>query len=171
MAWWWTIVQQYRVPGIHILDLIEEGNAGLTRAAGAFDPVRGYKFSTVFDLRHILCASFLEWAGFTVQLLEFMRVVSIAARQRTPSPQCNAQRHACSIEPNRFHAGVIPGFEPRAPRAALLALATLCASHSGKHRTSGRSRICRVLRCLATQRGWTPMLRCVRGVVALCPAA
>jgi DNA-directed RNA polymerase sigma subunit (sigma70/sigma32) len=41
-----TIAQQYRVPGIHILDLLQQGNAGLMQAAGTFDPVRGYKFST-----------------------------------------------------------------------------------------------------------------------------
>ena len=41
-----TIAQQYRVSGIQILELIQQGNAGLMQAAGTFVPRRGYKFST-----------------------------------------------------------------------------------------------------------------------------
>lgn len=41
-----AIAQQYGAAGIHILDLIQQGNAGLMQAAGTFVPRRGYKFST-----------------------------------------------------------------------------------------------------------------------------
>jgi len=40
-----SIAQQYRVSGIQILELIQQGNAGLMQAAGTFVPRRGHKFS------------------------------------------------------------------------------------------------------------------------------
>lgn len=41
-----SIAQQYGAAGIHILDLIQQGNAGLMQAASTFVPRRGYKFLT-----------------------------------------------------------------------------------------------------------------------------
>ena len=41
-----NIAKQYSNYGVPLLDLIEEGNLGLMKAVGKFDPKLGYRFST-----------------------------------------------------------------------------------------------------------------------------
>lgn len=41
-----SIAKRYNNQGVSLLDLIQEGNLGLIRAAQKFDPVRGFRFST-----------------------------------------------------------------------------------------------------------------------------
>ncbi len=41
-----SIAKRYMGKGIHLLDLIQEGNLGLMKAADKFDYTKGYKFST-----------------------------------------------------------------------------------------------------------------------------
>jgi RNA polymerase primary sigma factor len=41
-----SVAKRYRQRGVHMLDLIQEGNAGLMHAAEKFDHRRGFKFST-----------------------------------------------------------------------------------------------------------------------------
>ena len=41
-----SIAKRYNNHGIHLLDLVQEGNLGLIRAAQKFDPARGFRFST-----------------------------------------------------------------------------------------------------------------------------
>jgi RNA polymerase primary sigma factor len=41
-----SVAKRYLGRGINFLDLIQEGNMGLLRAVGKFDPRRGFKFST-----------------------------------------------------------------------------------------------------------------------------
>ena len=41
-----SVAKKYVNRGLHLLDLIQEGNIGLMRAADSFEIRRGYKFST-----------------------------------------------------------------------------------------------------------------------------
>ena len=41
-----SIAKRYKHHGIALLDLVQEGNLGLMRAAQKFDPTRGFRFST-----------------------------------------------------------------------------------------------------------------------------
>ena len=41
-----SVAKRYVIPGVSILDLVQEGNVGLMRAAAKFDYRKGYKFST-----------------------------------------------------------------------------------------------------------------------------
>jgi RNA polymerase primary sigma factor len=41
-----SIAKRYNTQGISLLDLVQEGNLGLIRAAQKFDPSRGFRFST-----------------------------------------------------------------------------------------------------------------------------
>ena len=41
-----SVAKRYVIPGVSILDLVQEGNVGLMKAAAKFDYRKGYKFST-----------------------------------------------------------------------------------------------------------------------------
>ena len=42
-----NIARQYLIPGIEMLDLVQEGNIGLIKAVDMFDPVQGNRLSTI----------------------------------------------------------------------------------------------------------------------------
>ncbi len=68
------VAKRYRASGVPLLDLIQEGNIGLLRAAERFDPSRGVRFSThaVWWIRQAVQSGITRNAG-TIHLPEHVR--------------------------------------------------------------------------------------------------
>jgi RNA polymerase sigma factor (sigma-70 family) len=68
------VAKRYRASGVPLLDLIQEGNIGLLRAAERFDPSRGVRFSThaVWWIRQAIQSGITRNAG-TIHLPEHVR--------------------------------------------------------------------------------------------------
>ena len=68
------VAKRYRASGVPLLDLIQEGNIGLLRAADKFDPARGVRFSThaVWWIRQAVQGGITRNAG-TIHLPEHVR--------------------------------------------------------------------------------------------------
>ncbi|MDP8936225.1 MAG: sigma-70 family RNA polymerase sigma factor [Actinomycetota bacterium] len=77
------VAKRYRASGVPLLDLIQEGNIGLLRAAERFDPARCVRFSThaVWWIRQAIQSGITRNAG-TIHLPEHVRQ-RMAALQRT----------------------------------------------------------------------------------------
>jgi RNA polymerase primary sigma factor len=57
-----SVAKQYQSQGTYLLDLINEGNIGLIKAAEKFDPTRGFKFISyaVWRIRQSIMAALSE---------------------------------------------------------------------------------------------------------------
>jgi len=68
-----SIIKRYQHLGVHIEDLIEEGNIGLMRAVEKYDPSRGYRFSTyaAYWIRQFVTRSIAD-QGKTVRIPVYM---------------------------------------------------------------------------------------------------
>jgi len=83
-----SVAKRYLGRGISFLDLIQEGNMGLLRAIGKFDPRRGFKFSTyaTWWIRQSINRSIAEQARtirIPVHLFESISRILRAQRQLT----------------------------------------------------------------------------------------
>jgi RNA polymerase primary sigma factor len=104
-----SVAKRYIGRGISFLDLIQEGNLGLLRAVGKFDPRRGFKFSTyaTWWIRQSINRSIAEQARtirIPVHLFESITRILRAQRQLTQKLGRDPLNEELALEVGYLHA-------------------------------------------------------------------
>jgi RNA polymerase primary sigma factor len=94
-----SIAKQFAQHGVPFLDLIQEGNLGLMRAAEKFDPSRGYKFSTYASwwIRAYIARAIFE-QGRTVRVPAYLTEVTGRVKRAYQRLQSVHERPPTSAE-------------------------------------------------------------------------